>query len=102
MCDPHLPIYAIANTIWSEDLRSATLDPSGEFRGTPYGFWYEVANASLTLRGIQRTIAALDAMALVMRKKESLLKEISVKIEFKPTLGSHVVGIASMRYTSCA
>jgi beta-xylosidase len=95
MVDPYLPTQSTQNTTWSDDFESSTLDPSWEFRGTPYGDWYHVSNSSLSLRGTPRTLAALDGMALVVRKQTSLVQDFSVDLDFAPTLESHEAGIVA-------
>jgi beta-xylosidase len=95
MADPYLPTQSIRSTTWSDDFGSSTLDPSWEFRGTPYGAWLHISNSSLILRGTPRTLAALDGMALVVRKQDTLLHHFSVDVEFEPTLESHEAGIVA-------
>ena len=94
MNDPNIPSAKKRND-WSDDFSSPQLKSGWEFRGTPYGNWYHISNSSLVLRGNQRTLHALDGMALILRKQDDLNYDFSVDLEFKPYLATHEAGIVA-------
>lgn len=94
MDDPNIPT-AKKNNTWSDDFSSPELSSGWEFRGTPYGDWYHISNSSLVLRGNQRTLHALDGMALILRKQDDLHYDFSVDLEFQPYLETHEAGIVA-------
>ncbi|KAL5392943.1 hypothetical protein DPSP01_000634 [Paraphaeosphaeria sporulosa] len=97
MQDPDLPASAQnASSTWTDDFSSPALSPEKwEFRGTPYGTWYRVANGSLRLRGTPRALSALDGVALVLTKQDDLFYDFSVDLDFQPTLQTHEAGIVA-------
>ncbi|KAF2010853.1 glycoside hydrolase family 43 protein [Aaosphaeria arxii CBS 175.79] len=95
MADPDIAATSIENTTWHDTFSSSVLDPSWEFRGTPYGDWYRINDSSLVLRGTPRALDALDGMALVIRRQDSLWHDFSADLEFQPTLESHEAGVVA-------
>ena len=95
MMDKSLPSEPAKDLIWRDEFNTSGLSATWEFRGTPYGSWSRIANSSLILRGTPRSLSALDGMALVTRRQDSLYHNFSSQLEFKPTLPSHEAGLVA-------